>query len=70
MLDEMQAMGARLLVIDEQDAAVEFHSGLDEVVRSILYLIPGQLMALERSLAKGLNPDRPAHLDAVVKLET
>jgi glucosamine 6-phosphate synthetase-like amidotransferase/phosphosugar isomerase protein len=28
-----------------------------------------QLMAFYRSLAKGLNPDRPNHLTAVVKLE-
>lgn len=70
VLDEMQALGARLLVMDEQEASVEFHSGVDEAVRSILYLPAGQLMALERSLAKGLNPDRPANLEAVVKLET
>ena len=70
VLDEMQAMGARLVIIDEQDAGIEFHSGVDEAVRSILYLPAGQLLALERSLAKGLNPDRPAHLEAVVKLET
>jgi glucosamine--fructose-6-phosphate aminotransferase (isomerizing) len=69
VLDEMQAMGARLLVIDEQAAQVEFHSGLDEAIRNILYLPAGQLLAFERSLAKGLNPDHPAHLEAVVKLE-
>ncbi len=69
VLDEMQAMGARLLVIDEQDAGVEFHSGVDEAIRNILYLPAGQLLAFERSLAKGLNPDHPAHLEAVVKLD-
>jgi len=31
--------------------------------------LTGQLLAFERSLAKGLNPDRPAHLEAVVKLD-
>ncbi len=70
VLDEMQAMGARLLVIDEQDAQVEFHSGVDELMRRVLYLPAGQLLAFERSLAKGLNPDRPAHLEAVVKLDS
>ncbi len=70
VLDEIQAMGARLLVLDEQDAQVEFHSGVDETVRSILYLPAGQLLALARSLSKGLNPDRPAHLEAVVKLDS
>lgn len=70
VLDEMQAMGAHLLVIDEQDAQVEFQSGVDEAARNILYLPAGQLLALECSLAKGLNPDRPAHLEAVVKLDS
>ncbi len=70
VLDEMQAMGARLLVVDEQDAQVEFHSGVGETLRSILYLPAGQLLALARSLSKGLNPDRPAHLEAVVKLDS
>ncbi len=70
VLEEMQAMGAHLLVLDEQDAQVEFHSGVDEALRSILYLPAGQLLALARSLSKGLNPDRPAHLEAVVKLDS
>jgi glucosamine 6-phosphate synthetase-like amidotransferase/phosphosugar isomerase protein len=29
-------------------------------------LPPLQLLAFERALAKGLDPDRPRHLDAVV----
>ncbi len=70
VLEEMQSMGARLLVVDEQDAQVEVHSGVDEAARNILYLPAGQLLALARSLSKGLNPDRPAHLEAVVKLDS
>jgi glucosamine--fructose-6-phosphate aminotransferase (isomerizing) len=35
----------------------------------VLYLPVLQLMAYHRAMAKGLNPDEPTHLDAVVKLE-
>jgi glucosamine--fructose-6-phosphate aminotransferase (isomerizing) len=54
--------------IAESGAEVQFESGVDEAVRNILYLPIGQLIAFERSLAKGLNPDRPHNLDSVVKL--
>jgi glucosamine--fructose-6-phosphate aminotransferase (isomerizing) len=47
---------------------VRFGSGLDEAIRNVLYLPVGQLIAFERSLSKGLNPDRPTNLDSVVKL--
>jgi len=54
--------------MDEEQVEVEFHSRLDETIRNILYLPVGQLIAFERSLSKGLNPDRPHHLDSVVNL--
>jgi glucosamine--fructose-6-phosphate aminotransferase (isomerizing) len=68
VMDEMQALGGNILSIAEEDATVSFHSGLDEQIRNVLYLPFGQMVALERSLAKGLNPDLPNNLDAVVKL--
>jgi glucosamine--fructose-6-phosphate aminotransferase (isomerizing) len=68
VLDEMAQRGARLLVLAESDAGVEFHSGVDETVRNVLYLPIGQLVAFERSLHKSLDPDRPHNLDAVVRL--
>ena len=34
-----------------------------------LYLLPLQLLALERADGKGLNPDQPRHLTAVIHLE-
>ena len=40
-----------------------------ESVRGVLYLPVLQLMAFYRSLAKGLNPDRPKNLTAVVQLK-
>jgi len=65
---EMQAMGANILTLAETGADIAFHSGLPEPIRNVLYLPVIQKMAFERSLAKGLNPDQPNNLDAVVKL--
>ena len=69
VLSEMQARGAQVLSLGEADANVLFKSGVPEAVRNVLYLPIGQLMAFERSLAKGLNPDRPNNLETVVRLD-
>ena len=69
VLKEMEARGARVLSLAESDATVLFKSGVPEAVRNVLYLPIGQLMAFERSLAKGLNPDRPNNLETVVRLD-
>mgnify|MGYP000532498456 CR=1 FL=1 len=50
------------------DHVVELQSGLDEWSRGALYLPPLQRMAYHRAVAKGLNPDQPTHLSAVVEL--
>ncbi len=72
VLKDVTALGGRILTMGEESAdggrAVAFRSGLDEAVRDVLYLPVGQLIALERSLSKGLNPDRPTNLDTVVLL--
>ena len=68
VLEDVMALGGRVLDIAESGAQVRFESGLDEAVRNVLYLPVGQLIAFERSLSKGLNPDRPLNLDSVVKL--
>jgi glucosamine--fructose-6-phosphate aminotransferase (isomerizing) len=64
----MAALGGRILDIAEDGHQVRFGSGLDEAIRNVLYLPIGQLIAFERSISKGLNPDHPTNLDAVVKL--
>ena len=69
VLAEMAELGGTVASLGESDADVEFESGIPESVRSVLYLPVLQLMAFHRSLAKGLNPDRPANLTAVVKLD-
>jgi glucosamine--fructose-6-phosphate aminotransferase (isomerizing) len=68
VLSEMEELGAIVAGLGESDAGVEFKSGIPESVRGALYLPVLQLMAFYRSLAKGLNPDRPNNLTAVVKL--
>lgn len=68
VVNDLHAMGARILTLGEADCDVSFHSQLPELLRGPLYLPVLQLLAFERSLTKGLNPDRPHNLEAVVKL--
>jgi glucosamine--fructose-6-phosphate aminotransferase (isomerizing) len=69
VLDDMRAMGARILALDERNGDVAFGSGLSEIARNILYLPFGQLFAFERALSKNLNPDKPENLDPFVVLK-
>jgi glucosamine--fructose-6-phosphate aminotransferase (isomerizing) len=74
VLEDVQALGGRVLDMAEESTrngygfAVQFVSRLDEAIRNVLYLPVGQVIAFERSLSKGLNPDQPNNLDSVVKL--
>jgi len=69
VLNEMQALDGKTVALGESGMDIAFESGIPESVRGILYLPVLQLMAFYRSLAKGLNPDRPNNLSAVVKLD-
>ena len=69
VLAEMKMLGATVIALGESDADVELGSQIPESVRGVLYLPVLQLLAFHRSVAKGLNPDRPNNLTAVVKLE-
>ena len=77
VLEEMQGLGARTLALVEDalvftgwraDYVIELCSGLDEWERGPLYLPVLQRMAYHRAMAKGLDPDRPSNLTAVVEL--
>jgi len=75
VLKEMQELGATILALadyefglEEFDHIVAFKSGTSDWARGVLYLPLLQLLAYHRAMAKGLDPDHPAHLDAVVKL--
>ena len=69
VLSEMKTLGGTVLGLGEQEVEIPFKSGIPESVRGVLYLPVLQLMAFYRSIAKGLNPDRPNHLSAVVQLD-
>jgi glucosamine--fructose-6-phosphate aminotransferase (isomerizing) len=77
VLRDMQKLGARILVLTEDvsktdwsgiDYVVELQSGLNEWERGALYLPFIHWMVYYRTLAKGLDPDQPANLTAVVEL--
>ena len=73
VLRDVQALGARSLGLGELageqgQVDVAFVSGVPEAVRNVLYLPVLQMMACYRAVAKGLNPDQPHNLDAVVRL--
>jgi glucosamine--fructose-6-phosphate aminotransferase (isomerizing) len=77
VLAEMQQLGARVLALAEDGSAltprrpetvVELQSSLKEGERGLLYLPVLQRLAYHRALAKGLDPDRPNNLTAVVTL--
>ncbi len=68
VLNEMQALGGKTIALAESNADISFQSQIPENARGVLYLPVLQLMAFYRSLAKGLNPDRPKNLTAVVQL--
>jgi glucosamine--fructose-6-phosphate aminotransferase (isomerizing) len=65
----MKMLGGTVSALGEAEADVAIGSGVPESVRGVLYLPVLQLMAFYRSVAKGLNPDRPENLTAVVKLD-
>ena len=69
VMNEMQALGAHGFTLSESRGNVNFQSGIPEESRGVLYLPVLQLMAFYRSLAKGLNPDSPRNLTAVVTLD-
>lgn len=75
VLSEMQELGATILAFADSaygletfDHTVAFDSGTSDWARGVLYLPVLQLMAYYRAMAKGLDPDRPTNLNAVVKL--
>jgi glucosamine--fructose-6-phosphate aminotransferase (isomerizing) len=66
--NDIKTIGGKTLDVAEKESDVRFGSGLVETARNVLYLPVGQLIAFERALSKGLDPDHPTNLDPVVKL--
>jgi glutamine---fructose-6-phosphate transaminase (isomerizing) len=77
LLKEIKDRGGQVLAILEDkrpynwtglDYLLELSSGLNEFERVLLYLPMLQLIAYQRALAAGLDPDHPKHLKAVTRL--
>jgi glutamine---fructose-6-phosphate transaminase (isomerizing) len=69
VLEEMRALGGQIFSIAPDDGDVSLDCDFPDPVRNVLYLPALQLMAYYRAVAKGLNPDRPTNLKAVVTLD-
>jgi glucosamine--fructose-6-phosphate aminotransferase (isomerizing) len=69
VLHEMGELGGHVFSLADDRADVCFRSGSPPAIRNVLYLPILQLMAYHRSIAKGLNPDQPTNLTAVVELD-
>jgi glutamine---fructose-6-phosphate transaminase (isomerizing) len=70
VLKEMSLRGVNAISIGSgANYNVKFPVPLSEAAANVLYLPFGQLLAYERSIAKGLDPDNPKNLTAVVKLQ-
>lgn len=69
VLNEMKELGGHVISLAENNADVSFDSGLDDLIRNILYLPVLQIMAFYRSISKGLDPDKPKNLSSVIYLK-
>jgi glucosamine--fructose-6-phosphate aminotransferase (isomerizing) len=66
--DDVAALGSPVVTIGA-GGTHDVPAALPARVRPVLHLLPLQLLALERALAKGLDPDSPRHLSAVIHLD-
>jgi glucosamine--fructose-6-phosphate aminotransferase (isomerizing) len=70
VLAEMEKRGVRVYRMAENGVECSFDSGISEQVRNVLYLPVGQVLAFEHAICRGLDPDHPHNLEAVVTLNT
>jgi glucosamine--fructose-6-phosphate aminotransferase (isomerizing) len=69
VLEEMKDLGGRVLTVGPAGADISFDDQLPAAISNVLYLPALQLLAYYRAVAKGLNPDRPTNLTAVIELD-
>jgi glucosamine--fructose-6-phosphate aminotransferase (isomerizing) len=78
VLQEMKELGGTILAIGNElkdgmpgwlDQFIPLEGSDLDGFGDVLYLPPLQLLAYERAVGKGLDPDHPHHLDAVVILD-
>lgn len=76
VLQEMGQLGAHTLALNPTNNVmsttwhIQLPTDLPAWLLPLLYLPPLQLLAYHRSMGKGLNPDNPRNLTAVVYLES
>jgi glucosamine--fructose-6-phosphate aminotransferase (isomerizing) len=71
---DVRALGAHVTAIapyagEGVDASVTLPPDLGDLARGVLYMPVLQLLAYRRATTRGLDPDRPRHLEQVVVLE-
>lgn len=66
VLRDIAPFGAHLVTVGSPE---QIPAQLPSWATPPLYLLPLQLLALERAGAKGLDPDNPRHLTAVIELD-
>jgi glucosamine--fructose-6-phosphate aminotransferase (isomerizing) len=69
VVDEMAALGAQTLTLGPTSQHIRLDDQFLAWATPVLYLPPLQLLAYHRAIAKGLDPDNPRHLEAVVSLD-
>ena len=68
VLHDIAPFGAQLITVG-QEGHHQIPADVPGWAATALYLLPLQLLALERALHKGLDPDNPRHLTAVIHLD-
>jgi glucosamine--fructose-6-phosphate aminotransferase (isomerizing) len=68
VVSDVAAFGANTIEIGE-GLDISIPDEIPGWARPVLYLPPLQILALERARSKGLDPDRPRNLAAVIELE-
>jgi glucosamine--fructose-6-phosphate aminotransferase (isomerizing) len=74
VLQEMAALGGVVLEVNADSAStsphqIAFGEPVPAWAQPVLYLPPLQLLAYYRAMAKGLDPDSPRNLEAVIYLD-
>ncbi|SMB97449.1 glucosamine--fructose-6-phosphate aminotransferase (isomerizing) [Thermanaeromonas toyohensis ToBE] len=74
LLSELKELGAKIITVGKLWPRADFSLGipvkeLEETVRLPLVMVPLQLLAYKRAMARGLDPDNPRYLTQVVKLQ-
>ena len=54
-------------ILANAEVPLQIPAGIPEWLSPLVAIIPGQMMALQLTLAKGLNPDKPVGLKKITE---